>query len=90
VSSFLQGQPRVPMFDKGSGNFTGNFTPAWAGWFSQAQTILFDTANSGTTAQRPTTLLYIGKTYFDTTLGIPIWMKTPATNTWVNGAGAVV
>lgn len=88
MSSFLQGQPRVPMFESG-GNL-GNLTPAWAGWFSQAQQILQDLSSSGTTALRPTTVLYVGKAYFDTTLGIPIWMKTPATNTWVNAAGAVV
>lgn len=85
MSSFIQGLPRVPMFSK-----AGDFTPAWAGWFSQAQQILQDLSTSGTTAQRPTTVLYVGKFYFDTTLGYPVWVKTPGTNTWVNGAGAVV
>jgi hypothetical protein len=85
MSSFLQGQPRVPMFD-----LAGNFTPPWAGWFSQAQAILFDIANSGTSAQRPTTLLYIGKPYFDTTLGVPIVLKSVSPSVWVNGIGTVV
>jgi hypothetical protein len=85
MSSFLQGQPRVPMFDR-----AGNFTPAWAGWFSQAQQILQDAANSGTTAQRPTTILYIGKPFFDTTLGVPICLKSVNPPVWVNGVGAVV
>ena len=66
------------------------FTAAWAGWLSAAQTILSDIGNSGTTTQRPTTQLYVGKPYFDTTLGLPIWMMAPATNTWVNAAGAIV
>lgn len=68
-----------------------HFSPAWAGWLSTAQYILQDMSNSGTTAQRPTNNQYIGKPYFDTTLGIPIWMKTPGTSpVWVNGAGAAV
>lgn len=31
---------------------------------------------SGTTGIRPTDQLYIGRVYFDNTLGIPIWVKT--------------
>jgi hypothetical protein len=42
---------------------------------------------SGTTADRPTTRLTIGQTYFDTTLGYPIWYN--GTN-WVNSAGTTV
>lgn len=85
MSSFLQGQPRPPMFQK-----SGDFTPAWAGWFSQAQQILTDLSNSGTTAQRPTTILYVSKFYFDTTLGLPVWVKSVNPTVWVNGAGAAV
>lgn len=85
MSSFLQGQPRTPMFDK-----AGNFTPAWAGWLSQAQQILQDVSNSGTTAQRPTVILYVGKRYFDTTLGVPIFLKSVNPAVWVNGVGTVV
>ena len=43
--------------------------------------------SSGTTANRPTERLSIGQTYFDTTLGIPIWYN--GTN-WVNSAGTTV
>lgn len=85
MSTLIGGLPRPPVFDS-----EGNFTPAWAGWFSQAQQLLSDAGNSGTTAQRPTAGLYVGKPYFDTSLGIPIWMKTPASAVWVNGAGTVV
>jgi hypothetical protein len=42
---------------------------------------------SGTTAARPAERLLIGQTYFDTTLGIPIWYN--GTN-WVNSAGTTV
>jgi hypothetical protein len=67
-----------------------HFTPAWAGWFSTAQLILQDCSNSGTTAQRPTSGLYVGKPYFDKTLGIPIWLSNPTGPVWVNASGASV
>ena len=41
----------------------------------------------GTTAQRPTFNLPIGATYFDTTLGIPIWYNGTH---WVNSSGTIV
>lgn len=34
--------------------------------------------SSGTTAQRPTAGLYPGRTYYDTTLGLPIWWSGSA------------
>jgi hypothetical protein len=45
----------------------------------------------GTTAQRPTANLFIGRPYFDTTLGYIIHVKqvTP-TVIWVNGSGVSV
>lgn len=67
-----------------------HFTPAWAGWLSTAQYILQDVSNSGTTAQRPTNNLYVGKPYFDTTLGLAINIKSLGPTVWVNGAGGVV
>lgn len=86
MSSPLGGQPRPPMFDG-----SGNFTAAWAGWFSIVQYILQDQSNSGPTTQRPTTNQYVGKTYFDTTLGKPIWIKTGGSPpTWVDATGAPV
>jgi hypothetical protein len=45
---------------------------------------------SGTTSERPTSVnasIPVGSTYFDTTLGIPIWFEGSA---WVNSAGATV
>jgi hypothetical protein len=41
----------------------------------------------GTTANRPAVGLVTGQTYFDTTLGIPIWYNGTK---WVNSSGASV
>jgi hypothetical protein len=42
---------------------------------------------SGTTANRPAIRLQIGQTYFDTTLGIPIWYNGTV---WKNASGTTV
>ncbi len=48
---------------------------------------------SGTTEQRPnpTSLipLYVGQSYFDTTLGKPVWVKSLNPTVWVDGVGTV-
>ena len=56
-------------------------------WISLVSDLLTALTSSGVTADRPTKLLFIGRTYFDTTLGIPIWHD--GTN-WVNSAGTTV
>lgn len=43
---------------------------------------------SGTTAERPTTGLVVGRDYFDITLGKPIYYK--GSNIWVDSTGATV
>jgi hypothetical protein len=48
-------------------------------------------ADAGTTANRPTSGLWIGRPYFDTTLGYRIHVKTVnPTPVWVRYDGAVV
>src|SRR5205807_1389590 len=81
MTSPLGGLPRLPI----------NETPPWAGWLSTAQAILQATSSSGPTTMRPTVNLYVGQFWFDTTLGYPVWVKTPgAIPVWVNAAGAPV
>jgi hypothetical protein len=59
----------------------------WQKFFSALFNAVSATQQSGTTAQRPTSGLFVGRFYFDTTLGIPIWYEGP---TWVNATGAPV
>jgi hypothetical protein len=54
-------------------------------WFKKLFIVAFDQQNSGTTAQRPTADLYVGKQFFDTTLGYPIWYDG---SVWVDATGA--
>ena len=69
-----------------------NFTPPvdskadaiWVRWVSKAGRTLNHLTSSGTTANRPTKGLYVGRTYFDTTLGQPIWYDGSG---WVDATG---
>lgn len=62
----------------------------WAQWLSWVHMTISAVRQSGTTAQRPTNMLWIGRTFFDTTLGIPIWVQSVRPTVWIDAAGAVV
>lgn len=67
-------------------------TPSWQQWFAKLWIVAGSVDNSGTTAQRPTQDLFVGRPYFDTTLGKPIWLKTvtAGSGVWVDAAGVTV
>ena len=62
-------------------------TPAWTRFFWAVYQACFSVYQSGATAQRPTTPLWIGRSYFDTTVGTPVWWD--GTN-WIQADGSVV
>jgi hypothetical protein len=59
----------------------------WAEWFNEVKRACLSVQQSGTTAQRPVKNLWVGRRYFDTTLGYPIWYNG---SVWVNSAGSTV
>jgi hypothetical protein len=65
----------------------GKVSPMWQRFFSSAFSILTALQSSGTTAQRPTKGLWIGRPYFDTTLGYSINYNGTV---WVDGAGTPI
>jgi len=78
--------PRPEIVDK-----TGKLLPQWFSWFSAVYTlILLPQGNNGTTANRPTTNLWIGQMYLDTTLGKPIWILSLNPTVWIDATGASV
>lgn len=82
----LIGQPpNGPVDENGTAVSTG-----WANFFSTVGSLLNAMTLSGTTAKRPTTMLWVGRPYFDTTLGYEIWLRSIGPVVWVNGAGAPV
>ena len=57
----------------------------WYNWAVATTRAINELRSSGTTANRPTARLFVGRFYFDTTLGKPIWYD--GTN-WVDATGA--
>lgn len=49
-----------------------------------------ENSQSGTTAQRPIEDLYIGRKFFDVTVGDEIYIKSLNPTVWVKGGGTVV
>ena len=64
-------------------------TTPWRSVFSRWHSIILSAQESGTTAQRPVQRLYIGRRYFDVTLGKPIYLKSINPSVWVDGVGVV-
>ena len=65
-------------------------TSPWNQVFSRWQAIIATGQQSGTTANRPATGLWIGRQFFDTTLGKPVYVLSVKPAVWVDGAGTVV
>jgi hypothetical protein len=59
----------------------------WQRFFSDVFDAILALQSSGATADRPTKGLYVGRPYFDTTLGKPIWYSGSG---WVDATGAAV
>lgn len=59
----------------------------WASWFSAVSSLLIALTGSGTTVRRPIKLLWVGRPFFDTTLGYEIHYNG---NAWVRWDGVVV
>ena len=68
---------------------SGNVNPVWDQWFSRVHAIASSVQQSGTTANRPDKMLWIGRRYFDTTLGKPVYLKSIRPSVWVDGIGTV-
>lgn len=65
----------------------GAIARPWPAWFKQVYALLFGLTRSGLTAERPTKDLWVGRPYWDSDLGIPIWWDGAD---WVDATGASV
>lgn len=68
----------------------GNIMPVWDQWFTRIQAICATGQQSGTTANRPTSNLWIGRQFYDTTLNLPVYVSAVRPTVWRNAAGGVV
>ena len=62
----------------------------WQAWFGAIQQWLGPIGQHGATTARPTSNLYVGLSYFDSTLGKPVWVKSLGPTVWVDATGGVV
>jgi hypothetical protein len=68
----------------------GNWTPSWAQWLTRTHRAALAVQQSGPTAERPASLLWIGRPFYDTTLNEPIWLAAVNPSVWRNAAGIAV
>lgn len=65
-------------------------TPPWAAWVQRVHDIAVSLQQSGATTDRPTSVLWVGRRYFDTDLGIPVWVQSVRPTVWVDATGSPV
>lgn len=68
-------------------NGTKPFGVTWTSFFEAVFNLLDAMTKGGTTAQRPTSFLWIGRPYYDTTLGYPVWVKSVGPTVWADATG---
>ena len=66
-----------------------NISVPWSSWVQRVHNIALSAQQSGVTADRPTSLLWIGRRFFDTTIGKPVYLLSINPSVWVDGAGTV-
>lgn len=65
-------------------------TAPWNHWFQRVQNVVTAAYGSGPTSERPDAYLWIGRRFFDTTLGKPVWVKSVKPTVWVDATGTVM
>ncbi len=68
----------------------GYLTIPYTQWINRINMICQTFQMSGTTSERPTSNLWIGRFYYDVTLGKPIWVNSVKPTVWHDASGAAV
>lgn len=69
---------------------SGMVSRTWSVWMTQLWVVASSLDDSGATVSRPTKGLYVGRTFFDTTIGKPIWLESVRPTVWVDATGTPV
>jgi hypothetical protein len=84
--------PIVQMFKDDAGNSQMFMSTDWAAFLSMVAQASYGQTRSGPTTERPSTDFksrYVGMPYFDTTLGLPVFLKYATSSVWVKADGTV-
>lgn len=68
---------------------SGLMTVPWLSWVDRIHTGVLALYQSGPTASRPTSLLWIGRRFYDTDLNKPVWVSAVGPVVWRDASGAV-
>ncbi len=78
----LIGPPGIDPVDKDVNGKNTEVNQGWRNFFMAVFNILTALTMSGTTAERPTKFLWVGRPYFDTTLGQAIFLQSVSPIVW--------
>lgn len=68
----------------------GHSTRVWAQWFTRVHQAVSAIYQSGPTANRPTSLLWVGRSFYDTSLNKPVYVSSVKPTVWRDASGAAV
>ena len=83
--AIINSPPTTPVDTQDGEGVLRSPSEGWRAFFNAAWTICNSLTESGPTVQRPSTGLWVGRRYFDTDLGFPVWYNG---TTWVDATGA--
>lgn len=86
----LINSPGLNPVDRLDGGQLVEVNQGWRNFFNQIFILLTALTMSGATADRPTKVLWVGRPFFDTTLGYVIHVQTLAPAVWVRWDGTPV
>jgi len=69
---------------------SGNFSPQWGTWFTQTDASASSLRQSGPTADRPVSVLWIGRFFYDTTLNKPVYVSSVNPTVWRDAMSNIV
>lgn len=87
MSAIVNSPPTGPVDTQGKDGVLLPPSEGWRNFLNAVYNICNALTMSGTTAQRPTTLLWPGRFYMDLTLNKPIWYTAAG---WRDATGALV
>jgi hypothetical protein len=81
---------RAPPNQTAIADASGKVPASWQEFFSSLFKAVNGSQQSGVLLHRPTQGLWVGRPYFDTTLGYPVYLKSANPSVWVDSAGNTV
>ncbi len=66
------------------------FSRSWYAWIARVHVVISSAQASGGTANRPTSVLWIGRRFYDTTLNKPVFVSAVKPTVWRDAAGTIV